>query len=108
MAPLKRHALCRLLGFNSWTAVQAWLVEVADEAWDELKDDYLLPFAELGVQHPPGTQVTKDILVQSADSLDVMGEMCKRELMEGTESDLGKAHCEYLIPTPVSPFHPVR
>ena len=69
MAPLSRPALCRLLGFNSFTAAQTWLVEVVDEAWDELKDDFLLPFAEIGEQHPPGTQVTKDIRTSNSSCL---------------------------------------
>ncbi len=94
MAPLRRPAICQLIGFNSWTAVQVWLDEVVGLAWAELKTDYLRHFGELGIRHPPGTEVTKDIIIQSGDALDVMVEMCERQMMEGTLHGLRKTQCE--------------
>ncbi|KAK3300770.1 uncharacterized protein B0H64DRAFT_414574 [Chaetomium fimeti] len=67
---LNRMGVCHLIGFNSWTAVQAWTHVVATVAYMELEKDYLRPHERIGLRTPPGNIYTKDFFVNNADDLE--------------------------------------
>jgi hypothetical protein len=97
--PLKRWELCQVLGFNSWTAVQVWLDDVAGAAFAELIRDYLEPFAVRDERNPPGTTAIKAFFVRFAEDLDRRVERRVSELEAG---ELGrpvgdKQGCESFI-----------
>jgi hypothetical protein len=97
--PLKRWELCQVLGFNSWTAVQAWLDDVAGAAFVELIRDYLEPFAVRGERNPPGATAIKAFFVRFAEDLD---RRVDRRVSELEAGELGrpvgdKQGCESFI-----------
>jgi hypothetical protein len=97
--PLKRWEMCQVLGFNSWTAVQVWLGDVAGDAFAELIRDYLAPFAVRGERNPPGTTAIKAFFVRFAEDLDRRVERRVAELEAGElcRPVDDKQGCEFLI-----------
>ncbi|KAG7292711.1 hypothetical protein NEMBOFW57_002749 [Staphylotrichum longicolle] len=83
---LKRWQICRLLGFNSWTAIQVWLDDVVRPASQELNRDYLAPFEARGERNPPGDRHTKEFFVRFAEDFDRVVERRVTELEQGVQS----------------------
>lgn len=67
---LKRPALCLLIGFNSWTAIQAWIAEVVAPAHAVLVEDWLKPAEERGWVDLLGSDIMKEYFVQNANELE--------------------------------------
>jgi len=89
---LKRPALCLLLGFNSWTAIQAWIAEVVAPAHAVLVEDWLRPAEEHGWVDLLGSEIMKEYFVQNADELEAkvqqrVWEITSREREEPLRGD---------------------
>ena len=77
---LKRPELCRLIGFCSWTAVQAWLLEVIEAPFFHLIEGYLAPYRQHGQKSPTGSEGIKDYFVHRAPILETLVEQRFAEL----------------------------
>ncbi|KAH6854155.1 hypothetical protein B0I37DRAFT_441193 [Chaetomium sp. MPI-CAGE-AT-0009] len=86
MPVLDRMAVCQLIEFNSWTAVQAWTYVVASEAYKELEEDYLREHERAGLRNPPGNMYIKNFFVNNAADLDRRINLRVSELERGLRS----------------------
>lgn len=91
---LKRWQICRLLGFNSWTAIQVWLDDVVRPAFQELNRDYLAPLEARGERNPPGDRHIKEFFVRFAEDFDRVVERRVMELEQGVQSHPRKNNCK--------------
>jgi hypothetical protein len=91
---LKRREMCRVIRFNSWTAVMVWLDEVVGDAFMELIHDYLKPFEERGERNPPGTTALKEYFVRFAEDLELKVQTRMVEMESGAGFQPDKAGCE--------------
>ncbi|KAK4132374.1 hypothetical protein BT67DRAFT_443937 [Trichocladium antarcticum] len=67
---LSRPAICELTGFNSWTAIQAWLLDVVEPAFQALIDGYLRWHERRGEKTNHGPDGTKEHFIRNAQSFE--------------------------------------
>lgn len=67
---LSRPEICELTGFNSWTAIQAWLLDVVDPAFQALIDGYLRWHERRGEKTNHGPDGTKEHFIRNAQSFE--------------------------------------
>lgn len=96
---LKRPQICRLLGFNSWTAVQVWLDSVVRPAFQELSRDYLEPFAAVGMRSPPGDRHIKKFFERFVQDFDRAVERRASEIGQGVQCHPRKNGCKFMSST---------
>lgn len=94
---LKRPEICRLIGFNSWTAVQVWVASVVGPAHSQLVEGYLKPYEEMGKKTPKGNDNIKNYLVERALLLEAQVEKRVAELAAGIENNPSKIGCKCFV-----------